>query len=346
MKEILLKRLLSKTLAIMFAATISVAMVGCADDEEPINNPNTRGANKISAADYEKEFESVDYSESVIHAMLINFNEALNNVTDLENKSIKDALFLMETYFNYGVVAKIDTNYCTPEDDKINSFELTLPLNSNEEIDGNVLKENYISFVGEVLIGMQGKRLPLADMKVTELDNNSVTFSLVLHSAKPIICVGPYRLKDMDNIGISPDIVTSWSLYPGDVKVDPYMQAGQYLVPDVAINCKFHHYNPPQAEPIKPCIVRVGVDYPGEIVELNALELARASLYMVKNKSRSCCTGFMDECIGYGTEAVYNSNRNSYDGNLVHFRIGRIVSARSVSGLFLPTAVARGAYHF
>ncbi|MDR1006189.1 MAG: hypothetical protein LBL74_04925 [Bacteroidales bacterium] len=41
MKEILLKRLLSKTLAIMFAATISVAMVGCSDDEEN-TNPNTQ----------------------------------------------------------------------------------------------------------------------------------------------------------------------------------------------------------------------------------------------------------------------------------------------------------------
>ncbi|MDR0789299.1 MAG: hypothetical protein LBO06_00730 [Bacteroidales bacterium] len=341
---------------------VSIGLMSCADDEEPINNGQGNLSKAATAAAYQK-YDGVDYNETQIKNMLDNFNVALNSTSvTLGNQSVKDALFLMETFFNYGIAANID-NDGLGGDEEIHSFELTLPLDANENIDGSSLKSLYLEFVNNVLSQMNGKALSLADMRVKGMSASSVTFEMDLlpptHGSN--LNFNPRRLKNPANIVIPSTTVSNWHLlnYVNDKAIDPNMNLGQERVmAKIVINYRLREYPGYYwtVEPVTVANFTVPVTFdanalatvviPHVISGVNALVGVYSSLYMPN-----------DEVVGYSTavhryriaesqdywtgETTYSYH---YAGAIESWGVGRIVDERNVAGLFIPSAVSLSSY--
>lgn len=159
-------------IAVMFAV-VSLAFVSCQDEEDF----EERGSfYKTKTIKNLSDFEDNKYSAEEIFNLTLEFSNQLKegNVKPME---IKQAVVAMETFWNYGIVAKQER--IKGESYPAENFQFTVPLTRDKNIiSGEDLEKGFKRFVKEVQAKMQGRVLNNGDMSVIAYDGSSVTFNL------------------------------------------------------------------------------------------------------------------------------------------------------------------------
>jgi len=159
--------------AILIATSLIFA-VSCTEDTEENTNKGVV-TNNLKVMKY-ANYENVNYTNDSILSMMKTFNNAVNTSEIMPDMSISQALFEMETHFNYGIVMKLAWNANARSSDTVYK-EFTLPV-SNGIINGTELKTLYNSFVREFISEESGENLDLADFYVKAVTSNSVTIGV------------------------------------------------------------------------------------------------------------------------------------------------------------------------
>lgn len=174
---------------IICIALLAIFAVACTNEEDFNANSSGTTFNKKNAIQGDNnrpypEYEKKDYSDSETKAMLENFDEVVNDTSaTIQDMSIEKALYIMETYINYGVIDK--ANSVGKESNNENrTFIFTVPV-SGGKIVGSQLKNKFQDFAVNLLTTMRGKVLPLSDMYVKEVSATSVTFGLDIMPVPP-----------------------------------------------------------------------------------------------------------------------------------------------------------------
>ena len=171
---------------IIAIAVLTVFAVGCTNEDDldssgaKFNKKNTtQGGNERPYPEY----EIVNYSSNETHSMLEKFNKQVNDESStLVDMPIEEALYIMETYLNYGVFDKANSvgKYANKE---LRTFTFTVATQEGKVI-GSELKDKYLDFTVNILNTMRGVILPLSDMYVKDISSTSVTFGLDINPTK------------------------------------------------------------------------------------------------------------------------------------------------------------------
>lgn len=161
-------------------ALVALALTSCTDeadvlDNKPIKNKKTGEENLRPYL----EFEEINIEAENVISLLSDFNKAMKDEISMPNMQIDTALLLMETYFNYGIVDK-QSEYDLADTYDETSFDLTLNLQNEIELNGSYLKEQFTNFLDSVKSSMSGKYLKFSDIYVSDYDGISITFTLVI----------------------------------------------------------------------------------------------------------------------------------------------------------------------
>ena len=174
---------------IICIALLAIFAVACTNEEDFNANSSGTTFNKKNAIQGDNnrpypEYEKKDYSDSETKAMLENFDEVVNDTSaTIQDMSIEKALYIMETYINYGVIDK--ANSVGKESNNENrTFTFTVPI-KNGNVIGSKLKSTFQDFAVNLLTTMRGKILPLSDMYVKEVSSTSVTIGLDIRPVPP-----------------------------------------------------------------------------------------------------------------------------------------------------------------
>lgn len=222
---------IKKTICIALLAIFAVA---CTNEEDFNPSSTENSINKKSlSSDYRKysQYEPVDkYTAADIKSMVNSFNDILNNAGEImPDYSIEDAVIMLETHFNYGVVYKLPYKQNAEEYFEPLNFIFTIPLRGTK-VNGDSLKPLYFNFVNYILTQMSNKNLELSDIYVADINQTSVTFGLDM---TPSIKV-PYNNTLMfankkfkalnESISIPGNISSIWSnLNSGDIERNVHM---------------------------------------------------------------------------------------------------------------------------
>jgi hypothetical protein len=128
---------------------------------------------------YTYQYEIVEYKDEEMIKLLNDFDNLIkNNTITVHSYDIQQALFAMETYFNYALIHK-QTSFDTFSYSERN-FSFVIPLNINKTISANVLREAYINFIGYVLNEMGNAYLQYSDLYIQNITQSQITFGLRL----------------------------------------------------------------------------------------------------------------------------------------------------------------------
>ena len=141
---------IKKIFAIALLLTFAVACT----NEDDFNSSST-AFNKKNAIQGKgnrpyPEYEMKDYSDGETKSMLENFDEIINDPSStISDMSIEKALYILETYINYGVIDK--ANSVAKEPNKENkTFTFTVPIESGY-VKGGELKDVFQDFTVNIL---------------------------------------------------------------------------------------------------------------------------------------------------------------------------------------------------
>lgn len=205
---------------IIAIAIIAIFAVACTNEEDFNSNSSGTTINKKNTIQGNEnrpypEYEMKDYSDGETHEFLAEFNEKVNDQSStISDMPIEKALYIMETYVNYGVIDK--ANSVATEPNKENrTFTFTVPIDNGNVI-GSELKNIFQEFAVNLLTTMRGKILPLSDMYVKEISATSVTFGLDIRLVPPHPDFENFRYffpefyGAGDNISIPANIDSPW----------------------------------------------------------------------------------------------------------------------------------------
>ncbi|MDD2191360.1 MAG: hypothetical protein PHO12_02285 [Bacteroidales bacterium] len=185
---------------ILAIAILAIFAVGCTDEEQITNGhtSNFLNNNKSSYQIDSMMYYNIENEEAFVHnkyceyeknsfmdsemISLINHIDVLlkKNQISKNNYTIKEAVFVMETYFNYAIVDKqkqFDTiSY------EAQNFSFTVDLNSNGVINADELRKKYMLVVQNILSTMGEHFLQYSDLYVTNKTSSSVTFEFGMTS--------------------------------------------------------------------------------------------------------------------------------------------------------------------
>lgn len=172
-----MKRIYKLSIVIVFA----VILASCTDEKDLLDNKpikNNKSFTSLITRPY-PEYEEIDFSaEEVINLVSI-FDEAMKGEMELTSININEAVLAMETYFNYGVVAKQAIEDTTSYYN-FTIFQFEVSLDSLGNINGEELINSYTIFLNNLLEQMNGKYLQFSDLFVKSKDEESIMFALEL----------------------------------------------------------------------------------------------------------------------------------------------------------------------
>jgi hypothetical protein len=218
-----MNKIFNSVLAIALMAAASFTFVACADEDEgsKVSNLQSNLSKTIGSDAYSFEhrypgYEDIEFTTNEVNSKLEYFNVVMNSTSlPLENMELREALFIMEAYLNYGVIDKVNAQG-TEANDSLKTFRMTLALD-NGTLLGSELKEAYFEFVVDFLTAMRGKIMPLADMYVEEISSSSVTFAVDVRELKAssLNFKFPqfYSLSQCGNINIPSNVTSDWTYW-------------------------------------------------------------------------------------------------------------------------------------
>ena len=174
---------------IIFIALLAIFAAACTNEEDFNTNSSGTTFNKKNAIQGDNkrpypEYEMKDYSDAETKAMLVNFDNVVNDPSStISDMPIEKALYIMETYINYGVIDKANSVATEPNTED-RTFTFTTPIESGNVI-GTELKGKFQDFAVNLLTTMRGKALSLSDMYVVDISSTSVTFGLDILPVPP-----------------------------------------------------------------------------------------------------------------------------------------------------------------
>lgn len=185
---------------ILAIVIISIFAVGCTDEEQITNGATSSYVNNIKSGEQidSMMYYNIENEDAFVHnkyceyeqnsfmdsemISLINHIDALikNNQISKNNYTIKEAVFVMETYFNYAIVDK-QTQFDTSSYEAQN-FSFNVDLNSNGVINADELRQKYMLVIQNILSTMGEHFLQYSDLYVTNKTSSSVTFEFGMAS--------------------------------------------------------------------------------------------------------------------------------------------------------------------
>ncbi len=119
----------------------------------------------------------INYSDKETKTMLEDFDKIVNDPSlIIPDMSIEKALYIMETYINYGVIDQANSVATEPNIEN-RTFDFTVPIQEGKVL-GSDLKGIFQDFAVNLLTTMRGKAIPLSDMYVKDITPTYVTFGL------------------------------------------------------------------------------------------------------------------------------------------------------------------------
>lgn len=164
---------------ILAIAILGIFAVACTDEDALTNDSKANTKTTVSSSYDQRDhtYESKDYTEDEAFAMMQKFDSLMRGEgLSTSEYDINEALFAMEFYYNYAVVDK-QKDYDTASYDG-QTFTFTLDLNSKGNIDVDVLREKYTTFLNYVITSMGDKYLQYSDLYVSEKTSNSIIIGL------------------------------------------------------------------------------------------------------------------------------------------------------------------------
>ena len=171
---------------ILAIAVLAIFTVGCTDENELYNgvksNDPIKQKTSVGSSRKHSEYEPTDkYNDKELQKMVNTFNNILNTQGALmPDYSIADAVIMLETHFNYGVVYKLPYNQDAEEYFEQLNFEFTVPIYANK-VKGESLKPLYFEFVEDIIRRMPNKNLEFSDIYVKDINETTVTFGLEMN---------------------------------------------------------------------------------------------------------------------------------------------------------------------
>ncbi|MFV0500010.1 MAG: hypothetical protein ACK5MH_00270 [Bacteroidales bacterium] len=177
---------MNKIINKLFLATALVALLltSCTDEADVLDNKPIKNKKTLTQPTVERPYPGLEESglssEQAIELVSI-FDKAMKGDTIISSIDIKRAVSAMETYFNYGVVAKQEivdtTTYYTGS-----NFQFEVNIDAQENINGAELVDAYTVFLNNFLQQMNGKYLQFSDLFVKAVGNGKVMFALEIPS--------------------------------------------------------------------------------------------------------------------------------------------------------------------
>lgn len=163
---------------ILAIAILGMFAVACTDEDQFNNETKVNNKSTLSNSYDQRDhtYEDVHYTKDQTIAIMQKFDSLMRGQSTTSEYEIKEALFAMEFYYNYAVVDKQEKYDTTSYDGQ--TFTFSVDLNSNGNIDVDVLRENYNTFLNYVLTSMGDKYLQYSDLYVSNITNQTITFSL------------------------------------------------------------------------------------------------------------------------------------------------------------------------
>lgn len=184
------------------AALVALVLTSCTDEADVLDNTpimNKKSFTSLITRPY-PEYEDIDVTAEEAINLVSNFDEAMKGETELESINIPEAVLAMETYFNYGVVAKQEiTDTTSYYNFQIFQFEVQLDAQGN--INGAELVTAYTNFLNNLLGQMNGKYLQFSDLFVKAKGDNSIIFALELpkFDEYDVIVKEPHKCKTLNS---------------------------------------------------------------------------------------------------------------------------------------------------
>ena len=209
----------------------AVIFASCNEDEDDIrSSERLRQKTEMTARGDYSAFERNNYSAEEIFKKTAEFSQALKN-GNVQDMSVKDAVVTMETFWNYGVVAKQKTEKSGHYDAK--DFQFTVPLqNDGNTINGKELEGSFKNFVSEVTSKMNGLYLNAGDISVINYDGNNVTFNLKIlaYNGTAIISIDPtipgvtvfQKYSDIHSMYVPADTTLDPNTFPFNYSITPF----------------------------------------------------------------------------------------------------------------------------
>lgn len=235
--------------------------------------------------------------------MVDGFNDILNTQGALmPDYSIADAVIMLETHFNYGVVYKIPYNQEAEEYYELLNFEFSVPIQNNK-VKGESLKPLYFNFVNNIISQMSNKNMEFSDIYVKDINETTVTFGLDMNPSvkRPYYpnnyMFGLNKFKESgEAISIPSNRSSTWSnMASGDVEKVVYSFSFTRLSPSDYIYTTIvpgYGFN----------IFPYATSAPGDLVHFNNIELQDITALSVLKANNSLYNS------GYGSQGwkVFN----------------------------------------
>lgn len=205
--------------SILAAALVALVLTSCTDEADVLDNTPIKNKKTLTQPTIERPYpgyEETDMSSADVIQLVSDFNNAMSGESEATTMDITNALLAMETFFNYGVVAKQEivdtTSYYTGS-----NFQFEVNLDAQGNIDGAELVDAYTTFLNNFLQQMNGKYLQLSDLFVKAVGNGKVMFALEIptftvydriiwepHKCKILnSSVGPFDIPDGSSINLT-----------------------------------------------------------------------------------------------------------------------------------------------
>jgi type II secretory pathway pseudopilin PulG len=175
-------RMLCAAMLLALGILGTITFVSCADEDESANNSNgnVRHSLNKTGVDY-SNYESVNIDGDSVMELTREFSEAINDKATMPDLDIKSGLLAMETFFNYGIVAK-QANKSVRSDFYEQNFEFTVACH-DDIINGDTLKRAYITFLNRVIAATSTYYVDLSDLTVIDQTDTNIIFNLRVPSA-------------------------------------------------------------------------------------------------------------------------------------------------------------------
>lgn len=169
---------------VIATALVALLLTSCTDEADVLDNKPIINKKTLTQPTVERPYPGLEESglssQQAIELVSI-FDKAMKGDTIISSIDIKRAVSAMETYFNYGVVAKQEivdtTTYYTGS-----NFQFEVNIDAQENINGAELVDAYTVFLNNFLQQMNGKYLQFSDLFVKAVGNGKVMFALEIPS--------------------------------------------------------------------------------------------------------------------------------------------------------------------
>ncbi|MBP1629946.1 MAG: hypothetical protein H6Q15_839 [Bacteroidetes bacterium] len=166
--------------SILAAALVALVITSCTDEADVLDNTPIKNKKTLTQPTIERPYpgyEESDMSSSEAIQLVSRFDKAMKGDTTISSIDITNAVSALETFFNYGVVAKQEivdtTTYYTGS-----TFQFEVNIDGQGNINGAELVDAYTTFLNNFLQQMNGKYLQFSDLFVKAVGNGKVMFGL------------------------------------------------------------------------------------------------------------------------------------------------------------------------